>query len=226
VRRSFTTSGFRILLSLPVLLLAASPLLMGAPKPPAPNSTFDLFVALDHQLTVLDQQLQQANEMVVKSARGSEHTQAQRPWGLAAHNMQPTVATILRDSYRLEHTYRPREVRLHRPLFLRLYKRSRMLRTDVRLLSEARTPRWARVVQTRLSNAMVAYVFDFQLVSGGYAALRCQSEQLACCEPVRKGPHGPFSCKWACLKRASTCRSGFPGPQIGPSYEQPLSASR
>src|SRR5437868_5196477 len=173
--------AFRFLLPVALLLLAKPFLLMGARKPAAPNSTFDVFLALDHQLTVLDQQLQQANETVAKPASEAGHVRGQRPWGLAARNMRPTVTTILRDSYRLEHTYRPREVRLHRHLFRRLYKRARMLRNDVRLLSRARTARWARVVQGRLAKAMVAYVYDFQLVSGGYAALRCQSEQLAFC---------------------------------------------
>jgi hypothetical protein len=220
------TFGLRGLLAISVLLMCS--LVAGTTNPAAPNGTFDVFVALDQQLTVLDQQLQQARGSLGKAAtmNGTEQLEGSLPWAAVARNMQSTVAAILRDSYRLEHTYGAREVRLHRPLFRRLYKRARLLRGDVRLLSEARTSRWATVVQRRLSNAMVAYIFDFQLVSGGYAALRCQSKQLACCEPVRKDPHGPFSCKWECLQLSSSCRSGFPGPQIGPSYEQPLSASR
>jgi hypothetical protein len=220
------TFGLRGLLAISVLLLSS--FLAGATKPAAPNGTFDVFVALDQQLTVLDQQLQQARGSLGEAAamNGRDQREGSRPWAAVARNMQPTVAAILRNSYRLEHTYRRREVRLHRSLFRRLYKRARLLRGDVRLLSEARTSRWAKVVQTRLSKALVAYIFDFQLVSGGYAALRCQAAQLACCEPVRKDPHGPFSCKWECLQLSSSCHSGFPGPQIGPSYEQPLSASR
>jgi hypothetical protein len=212
-----------LLLSLFLVLLLYSPSLLAARRPAAPNATFDDFIALDHQLTILDQQLANLKTTLQNAA---QNTQQPRPWAQDARNLQPTVTAILRASYRLEHLYAPRESRLHRPLFRRLYRRAKTLRQDVRLLSQARTRRWARVVQARLSRAMVGYVFDYQLVSGGYAALRCQTDQTACCEPVRKDPHGPFSCRWACSQRASSCREGFPGPRVGPSYEQPLSASR
>lgn len=228
MRRSTSTNRFRISLVLLLLLSASPELLKGTPKAAVPGNAFNLFAALDHQLTVLDDQLQEAKDSLSNGPNPHSGTpkQASRPWAGVARHMQPSVAAILRDSYRLEHAYHPREARLHRPLFRRLYRRARRLRADVRLLRQAGTSRWARVAQARLSKALVAYVFDFQLVSGGYAALRCQAEQLACCEPVRKDPHGPFSCKWACVERASSCRSGFPGPEIGPGFEQPLSAAQ
>jgi hypothetical protein len=213
-------------LFLPLLLLSFSPLLVAAPR--AALNPFDAFVALDHQLTVLDQQLDEAKNILAKapSKRQRQQRPASRPWAQQAHKMQPTVTEILRASDRLERFYGPREIRLHQLLFKRLDQRARKLRNNVRLLSEARTARWARVVQTRLSRALVAYIVDFQLVSGGYAALRCQAEQLACCEPVRKDADGPFSCRWACSQRTSSCQEGFPGPRIGAGYEQPLSAAR
>jgi hypothetical protein len=228
VRHSTVTNRFRIPLVLLLLLVVSPVLLECASRPAVQGNAFDLFTALDHQLSAFDLKMQQAKIPVTKTANPPSATprQAPRPWALAARSMQPSVTAILRDSYRLERAYHPREARLHRPLFRRLYKHARTLRGDLRLLSEARTSRWARVVQARLSKALVAYVFDFQLVSGGYAALRCQAEQVACCEPVRKDLRGPFSCKWACVKQDSSCRSGFPGPQIGPGFEQPLSAAR
>lgn len=228
MRRSTSTNRFRISLVLLLLLSAFPELLKGTPKAAVPSNAFDLFAALDHQLTVLDEQLQEAKDSLSNGPNQHSSTprQESRPWAGVARSMQPSVAAILRDSHRLEHEYHPCEARLQRPLFRRLYRRAQRLRVDVRLLRQARTSRWARVVQARLSKALVAYVFDFQLVSGGYAALRCRAEQLACCEPVRKGPRGPFSCKWVCVKQASSCRSGFVGPEIGPGFEQPLSAAR
>ena len=208
------------------MLLLATSASLAAPSGPTSPGVFDLFVALDHQLTILDQQLEQSKTTLLRPVNSGPGEPAVRPWAQAARQMQPTVIVILRDSQLLEHTYRRQELRLNRPLFRRLSRRARMLRGNLRLLAEARTRRWARVVQGRLSKAMVNYVFDFQLVSGGYAALRCPAEQQACCEPVRKDPRAPFSCRWTCAQRASSCRYGFPGPLIGPGYEQPLSASR
>jgi hypothetical protein len=217
-------------LQLPVLIAILSLLVLGrgascllaASRPPTPNP-FDTFVVIDRQLSILDQQLAQTKSTLGRAAgtQNADFTPGRQSWVQNARKMQPTITTILRASYRLEHRYGVRETRLHRPLFRRLCRKARVLRNDVRLLSQARSRRWARVVQTRISKALVAYAFDFQLVSGGYAALRCQTEQLACCDPVRKVPGGPFSCKWGCSQHAYSCRYGFPGPQTGYTYEQP-----
>jgi hypothetical protein len=205
------------------LLVLGTPSLVAISPSPTPNP-FDMFVVIDRQLSTLDQQLAQTKSTLGRAAgtESADLTQSSRPWVQNARQMQSIVSVILRASYRLEHRYHARETRFHRPLFRRLYRNARALRNDVRLLSQARTPHWARVVQTRMSKALVAYAFDFQLVSGGYAALRCQVEQVACCDPVRKISRGPFSCKWRCSQPVHSCRYGFPGPQIGHSYEQPL----
>jgi hypothetical protein len=199
------------------------------------NDLFNTFSDLDRNLTALDRQMEalkaSANVASPGTANPTEtkttikkttsgNPALRRPWVPIVRRMWPTVLNIQRDAERIHALYRTRERQVHKRPFKRLSADAAGIRRQLNVVGAARTLRWERVVQARLSKAVLSFVVHFQGVSGGYGALRCEPGEQSCCEPKRSTRKSPYdSCRWVCVKRVEACRSGFPGPSIAPNFQ-------
>ena len=204
------------------------------------NDLFNTFSDLDRNLTALDRQMEAlkasadvasastANPSGTKTTikkttierNTSRNPALRRPWVPIVRRMRPTVLNIERDAERIHALYRTRERRVHKRPFRRLSADAARIRRQLNVVAAARTPRWEKVEQARLSKAVLSFMVHFQGVSGGYGALRCEAGDQSCCEPKRSTRKSPYdSCRWVCVKHVEACRSGFPGPSIGPNFQ-------
>jgi len=204
------------------------------------NDLFNTFSDLDRNLTTLDRQMgalkasadlaspattnPNGTKTTIKKTTIERNTSRnpalRRPWVPIVRRMRPTVLNIERDAERIHALYRTRERRVHKRPFRRLSADAARIRRQLNVVGAARTPRWEKVEQARLSKAVLSFMVHFQGVSGGYGALRCEAGDQSCCEPKRSTRKSPYdSCRWVCVKHVKACRSGFPGPSIGPNFQ-------
>ena len=200
------------------------------------NDLFNTFSDLDRNLTALDRQMEalkasadvasastanpSGTKTTINKKTPSRNLALRRPWIPIVRKMRPTAFNLERDAKRIHALYRTRERRLHKRLFRRLSADAVRIRRQLNVVGAARTARWEKVAQARLSKAVLSFMVHFQGVSGGYGALRCEPGDQSCCEPKRSTRKSPYdSCRWVCVKREEACRSGFPGPAIEPNFQ-------
>ncbi len=203
----------------PVLFMAGSlPAQSVAPPSAGAQEPFESFAVLDKQLSLLDRQvadLKESTQQTPAKSGAGKRARRGRPWIRQSRELRPTAISISRESYKLYRLYAPRERHLHNRMFTRLYRRSRVLKRDLAKVAQSRNRAAAKRAETRLSRALVAFVVQFQKVSGGYAGLHCEAAEWGCCEFKRSRHKGPYdSCRWACVKTVQNCRRGFLGPNI------------
>ena len=203
----------------PVLFMAGSlPAQSIAPPSGRVQEPFESFAVLDKQLSLLDRQaadLKASTQQAPARSEAGKSTGRERPWIRQSRELRPTAISISRESYKLYRLYAPRERHLHNGMFTRLYRRSKVLRRDLAKVAHSRNRVAAKRAEARLSRALVAFVVQFQRVSGGYAGLHCEAAEWGCCEFKQSRHKGPYdSCRWACVKTVQSCRRGFLGPNI------------
>jgi hypothetical protein len=162
------------------------------------------FALLDKKLTLLDQQQTSLADDDIK------------PRIAAAHSIKRTAASIQRTAFRLQRLYERRHERFGAQTFRALRLRATAVQRAANSLEFARNTRAREAELKVLNTRILALIRQFQAVSGGYSALRCEPTAWTCCSPKRKldlRPGESVACRWMCVPTAAACR-GFRGPRL------------
>lgn len=181
---------------------------------------FDSFRRIDSNLTNIDRRLQQLTSRM--NDAGQLHRRAERAQALTSLRRSATLRSLgtssislVSASRRLELHYQQRRQRYGIRIFTSLHREaSSMARSEIRI-AHATTMNDFRSAQRRFAADLLAFVLQFQAMSGGYGALECGPGQWACCQPsVRKmGGSSLQGCTWLCTKSIHNCQSGCLGPR-------------
>jgi len=162
------------------------------------------FALLDQKLSLLDQQ---------QTSLADDDTKSRVA---AGRSIQRTAASIQRTAFRLQRLYERRHERFGAQIFrvLRL-RASAVQRASSSVELVRNSP--AREAQLKVLNTRIlSLITQFQALSGGYSALRCETAEWSCCSPKRKQdlrPGESVACRWMCVTRPGAC-TGFRGPRL------------
>jgi hypothetical protein len=179
-----------------------------APKARAGVEPFATFRLLDGKLSVLGQQ-SAALQKIVDSPRPGNLKTTRPAWSSAATQMGQTVATIDKLALRLKRRYRGKPFATR--LFGRLQARASSVQSSLMIVRSADTATRAAAAASETDKRIVSLGFQFNAITGGYAALHCTAGEWTCCEPKRQSEAAlPDACRWLCTKQVQRCR-GFVG---------------
>jgi hypothetical protein len=124
--------------------------------------------------------------------------------------------SLVKTTERAERLYTRRSQRYGRRLFRELNAKAITIRKSIVLQSRATTWESLKAEQQRFSNRLLPFVLQFQAISGGFAALRCDPGGWACCQPrtVKQSETvAARGCTWICATQVRACRYGCLGPR-------------
>ncbi|HYD16807.1 MAG TPA: hypothetical protein VEB03_02275 [Candidatus Nanoarchaeia archaeon] len=183
------------------------------------NEPFNSFRLLDRQLSMLDRQLSATKQSLLDARTGKVATVRERrnrqPWSAAVQDVHKTVASITSAAARLRTMYNHRRQPFAIRAFGDLEHGARLLGNAVRELNAARNADESLRALEAAEKARVQLVLRYQAISGGYAAVHCNRDMWACCEPKNSSElkESPQACSWSCVRAPSVCKAGFLGPQ-------------
>ena len=176
------------------------------------DEPFRTFGLLDGKLSLL--QSQQQSLRAALAAGGSDS--GKRPWSEPAGALLKTAISVGQITTRAEQLYKLR----HRPnavkVFRALQTKVGPVRSEAIAIQSASNREAARADAQKLNEAVLSLVFQFQAISGGYAATRCAPREWACCEPKRSNDlraGEEVACRWMCVQHSQRC-TGLLGPRI------------
>jgi hypothetical protein len=203
------------------IVLLATCAASSARRTPKSPDLFETFRQLDRQFTDLDKQFKELQESV---ARGKP--KSNRRWRRSARDVRKTTAHIEVVSYRMYARYRRSGRRFAYRNFAQLRHDARRLHVMALRISAAKSGTAARR-ETRLARrAMLDLVLQYQALSGGYAAARCDAGAWVCGTPKpepRRVDYPKSSVRWTCVPRANACK-GLLGPRAPQLTPEPLTA--
>ncbi|MGZ4814517.1 MAG: hypothetical protein ACXVZV_03860 [Terriglobales bacterium] len=186
---------------------------------------FETFRLLDEQFTQLDTQFQELQDSV---AAGAAHARAKRQWRAHARALRPTTAHIEAESSRMYTHYRRVGRRWGYQNFALLRRDAKQLNAMMVRIAAAKSQGVAHRETRRAKLAMIDLLLQYQAISGGYAAARCDAGTWICGgpkpEPRRIG-YPRSSVKWTCASRANACR-GILGPRAPQLTPETLTVSK
>ena len=182
---------------------------------------FNTFRSLDSQLSTLDAQFsgfRKESDQVGKISNPTRRGRSYRQLHLAktTHELRVTVSSIRLTVRKLSHSKTTRRSRYGRALTRALSRKAQTMQTRLDYVVRARTKKQVRSSLRNFSDAMLAFVLQFQAVSGGYGALQCEPGDWTCCgsKKLRSASGAALNgCIWLCVKRRAACRSGCLGPR-------------
>jgi hypothetical protein len=181
---------------------------------------FASFERIDAQLTRIDRNLQKLKSYLNDTAQ----LQTRRNRSIGFRNLRRSVslrslasssASLRGITRNLELHFERRRQRYGARIFGSLHREAvSMVRSDHQI-SSATTMSSFRAAQREYSKHLLAFILQFQAISGGYGALECGPGEWACCQPsVRQlGSSSLHGCTWICTRKIRTCRSGCLGPR-------------
>jgi hypothetical protein len=182
---------------------------------------FDAFHKLDRQFTSLNTEFHDLQQSMNK-----HDPQVKRPWRKAASEMRASTASIEAVTYRLSSHYRRTGRKFGYRGFRRLRQDAVRLRAATIRISATKSAVQARREMRRARRAMLDLVLQYQALSGGYAAARCDAGRWFCGAPKvepRKIGYPAVGVKWTCVPRANSCK-GVLGPRAPQLVPEPLTA--
>jgi hypothetical protein len=208
----------------PALLLVCVSSASAASKPAkkvtSANEPFTTFRKIDQVLTRIDSGDRQVNSEI---ANAEKQTARQRARTLSALRRSRDVRTLLRSSSSLvaitargETLYSRRHQRYGSRLFRDLHAKAVNMRRSAVLESRATTFTNLKIERQRFAARLLPFVLQFQAISGGFAALRCDPGGWACCQPKVVKQTASVSargCTWVCATQIRACRYGCLGPR-------------
>lgn len=181
---------------------------------------FETFHQLDDRFAQLDTEFKELQESV------NSHSNAERLWRDQSREVRKTTIEIQRVSYRMCVRYRRAGRKIAYKSFAKLSHDARRLRMNMARIASTKTMDSARR-QTRVAKlAMVDLVLQYQALSGGYAAARCEANTWICGTPKpepRKIGYPVSRMKWGCVQHSTRCR-GLLGPRAPQLTPEPLTA--
>lgn len=182
---------------------------------------FNTFRSLDSQLSALDAQFRnfrKDSEQIGKISNPNRRTKSYNRLhrSTTSRALHATVSSIRATVGKLSHSKTTRGSRYGRILTRALSRKAKAMQNRLNYVSQAKTDRQQRSSLRNFSDAMLAFVLQFQAVSGGYGALQCEPGDWTCCG--RKTVHSASGaalngCMWLCVKQRHACRSGCLGPR-------------
>lgn len=205
-----------------VELLFLTSCLYGAsiPKVAGPGEPFNTFRSLDAQLSVLDQhmsELKREAEKVGKIHDSKARTKAYKNLrrSKAVREVRSTIWSIEATARAVGYNRRIRNSRYGREISSALRRKAMRMNQRLDRFRYAKTSQGTDASLRDFSQSMIAFVLQFQAVSGGYGALQCGPGSWTCCRPKKVGGKGAAlnGCRWVCVETARRCRSGCLGPR-------------
>jgi hypothetical protein len=184
------------------------------------NEPFTTFRQLDQVLTRMDRSSLDLNSEI-KNAEKQIKRQRARTVRALRHSKQMrslfiSSRSLLRTTARAEKLYSRRSQRYGRRLFRDLHAKAIKINRTLVLESRATTLSNLKAEQQRFSSALLPFVLQFQAISGGFAALRCDPGGWACCQPKvvkQTATVSAAGCTWICATQVRACRYGCLGPR-------------
>jgi hypothetical protein len=181
---------------------------------------FASFKRIDSQLTMIDRNLQELASSINNADRlhrRNDRLRAVRDLrrSTALRSLRSSSASLVATSRLLEHHYKQPPQRYGTRIFGSLHREALGMTRSEGRIAHAKTVNEVRAAQRKFSANLLAFVLQFQAVSGGYGALECVPGQWACCQPSvrRLGTSSVRGCTWICTKSVHSCRSGCLGPR-------------
>lgn len=182
------------------------------------SEPFASFGLMDARLTQISKVLPRLSADIPKASKSSAHA---APVNSAmvqdVEELRSAVSSIQSTTKKLQAHYGAQRQKYGVLIFSQLARKSDAMQNELNLISKAKSPETVQSALRKFSRAMLAFVLQFQAVSGGYRALNCQPGSWSCCRP-RKINIGRderfFGCKWNCTKRRARCRAGCLGPRM------------
>jgi hypothetical protein len=182
---------------------------------------FESFRQLDRQFTNLDTQFKDLQESV---RRGK--AESKRSWRQSARDVRKTTAHIEVVSARMYAHYRRSGRKFAYRNFAVLRGDARRLHARTLRISSAKSSEVARRETQLAKQAMLDLVLQYQALSGGYAAARCDAGAWVCGTPKpepRRLDYPREGVRWTCVPRANACK-GLLGPRAPKLAPEPLTA--
>jgi hypothetical protein len=222
IRGHAFTAAARII-PLALLLLCVS-IASAASKPrkrvTTANEPFTTFRKIDQVLTRIDADDREVNSEI---ANAEKETGRQRARTVNALRRSRKIRTLLNSSSSLvaitargEALYSRRHQRYGSRLFRDLHAKAVRMRSSAVLESRATTFTDLKIERQRFTARLLPFVLQFQAISGGFAALRCDPGGWACCQPKVVKQTATISargCTWVCATQIRACRYGCLGPR-------------
>ncbi len=184
------------------------------------NEPFTTFRQLDQVLTRMDSSNLDLNSEIKNAEKQIKRQRARTLYALR-HSKQMRALLIssqslLKTTARAERLYSRHSQRYGRRLFRDLHAKAIKIRRTLVLESRATTLSNLKAEQQRFSSTLLPFVLQFQAISGGFAALRCDPGGWACCQPrvVKQSANASArGCTWICATQVRACRYGCLGPR-------------
>jgi hypothetical protein len=183
------------------------------------------FRTLDKHFTILDAHLQDLQKGI--NAPATQKKAGGRSWRTVTKQMRRTTLRIERISSSAATRYRRQRNRTGTKMFGSLHVRAKTLNRHLLSLSKAPSRDNARKSIPRVQQAVLNLVLQFQVMSGGYAATRCDPGTWSCGVPKQEldQPGYPkVGVKWTCVKRAKGC-GGMLGAWTPPLVTKPVTVA-
>ena|SRR5919204_3651763 len=187
-----------------------------------PGEPFNTFRSLDAQLSLLDAQfgrVQREYEMIgkIRNPLTRKKAYSRLPPTQAVRETRANVISIAAATQALAARPSMRKSRYGRVTFRALTRKAQAMKRSLNRFVAAKTERQGRARLQQFSRAMLAFIMQFQAVSGGYGALQCSPGEWTCCSPkyvATRRTAALKGCRWLCVKKVARCRSGCLGPRI------------
>lgn len=182
---------------------------------------FSTFHSVDALLTKLDRNSRQLRSQLDQA---SNLHKRRREAALRKLRKSADLRDAMQSSYRLviisrrgEALYARRRQRYGRVLFRELRARAAAMSAALDRGRKASTVMGFARDEARFSAGLLAFVLQFQAISGGYGALACDPGAWTCCQPrgvKEDGRREMEGCTWICAPKMAACRGGCLGPRI------------
>jgi hypothetical protein len=193
---------------------------------------FASFVRMDAQLTTIDRNLQELkarlNDTVQLQRRNRAVAFRSLRRSASLRSLASSSASLKAITRNLELHFQRRRLRYGARIFGSLHREAvSMVRSD-RQIARATSISSLRAAQGNYSKHLLAFILQFQAISGGYGALECGPGEWACCQPSLKrlGSSSLHGCTWLCTRKIQTCRSGCLGPRTPKNTQVIANAAR
>lgn len=188
----------------------------------AADQSFSAFQEIDALLTKLDhdsQQLRSQREDIIKLP-----TRHQRELALRKLRRSPSFKEAMHVSRKLvvlsrheEALYAKKRQRYGRILFRELDRRAAGMQAVMARQENQLTVSDFTRQEEKFRGQLLAFVLQFQAISGGYAALACDPGGWTCCQPrtvMGNGKTQIKGCTWRCASKVKACSGGCLGPRV------------
>lgn len=186
------------------------------------DQPFSAFQEIDALLTKLDHDSQHVRSKLDEITK--LHTRRQREISLRKLRRSASFKESMQVSRKLvvisrheEALYTRKKQRYGRTLFRQMHARAVTMQLALVQQENQLTVSDFGRQEEKFTGQLLAFVLQFQAISGGYAALACDPGGWTCCQPRTVKADGKTEvkgCTWRCASKAKSCSGGCLGPKV------------